>query len=259
MAEFSSFTAPYTVSGRAALVPPPPWHYAGWLFNLAVTYDAARASACVPAELGRPTGAGCVHFADWQATTDGSELVDPVYSQYRETIVVVEVERPDGTRVNYCPFIWVDQDISLVRGLLQGWPKKLGNTWMTRTLPLDHVAAAPLKAGTRLGASLSVKERRLVEARLTLTGNPGRPLGFLTAPVVGTVAWADLTRPEEPPVPRRLLPAIAGKTASAWHEAKAELSILPHPVEELSVLGDLTVAEASVGWAGISITGASEA
>jgi hypothetical protein len=25
-----SFTPPFTTSGRAALVPPPPWHYAGW-------------------------------------------------------------------------------------------------------------------------------------------------------------------------------------------------------------------------------------
>lgn len=26
-----SFTAPFTATGRAALVPPPPWHDAGWL------------------------------------------------------------------------------------------------------------------------------------------------------------------------------------------------------------------------------------
>jgi hypothetical protein len=72
-----------------------------------------------------------MHFADWQATTDGRELLNPVYAQYRETIVVVEIERPDGTLslFNFCPFIWVDQDISLVRGYLQGWPKKLGSTY----------------------------------------------------------------------------------------------------------------------------------
>ena len=124
---FASFTAPFTASGRSAIVPPPPWHYAGWLINVAMRFGAENGSALLPEELGRVTGNGCIHFADWQATTDGSELVDPIYAQYRETIVIVEIERPDGGVFNFCPFIWVDQDISLVRGLLQGWPKKLAH------------------------------------------------------------------------------------------------------------------------------------
>jgi len=250
------FTAPFTASGRAAIVPPPPWHYAGWLMNVALRCETTHGPDLLPATLGHLTGNGCIHFADWQATTDGSELIDPVYAQYRETIVIVEIERPDGSRANFCPFIWVDQDISLVRGLLQGWPKKLGTTYMTRSLPLDQLAAAPLKAGTRLGASLSVKERRLIEARLELTGKPGSPLGFLTNRTVGTVGWPDLTKPQTGPELRWVLPDIQGKVASAWHEAEATLNILPHPVEELSLLGQLTPVQASVGWAGITVVGA---
>jgi len=253
---FQSFTAPYTASGRAALVPAPPWHYAGWLVNVALTLTGARGAEIVPPALGRLTGRACVHFADWQATTDGSELLDPVYAQYRETIIIVEIERPDGRRLNFCPFIWVDQDISLLRGLLQGWPKKLGSTWITRSLPLEHPAAAPLRAGSRLGATLSVKDRRLIEARLTLTGRPGQPLGFLTGPVVGTVGLPDLTRPDQPPRLSWLLPKIEGKVASAWHEAEASLTLLPHPLEELELLGEVQVSGASVGWAGITVSGA---
>lgn len=79
-----SFTPPFTRSGRAALVPPPPWHYAGWLLNVAFEFDAASADGLVPPAAGRPVGAGCVHFADWQACTDdGHELLDPVLAQYR--------------------------------------------------------------------------------------------------------------------------------------------------------------------------------
>lgn len=255
MTAFHSFTAPYTASGRAALLPPPPWHYAGWLLNVAVRCDTAASADLVPAPLGRLTGNACIHFVDWQATTDGRELIDPVYAQYRETIVIVEIERPDGTRLNFCPFIWVDQDISLVRGLLQGWPKKLGNTYLTRCLPLDHPAAAPLKAGSRYGATLTVKERRLVEARLTLTGQPGRPLGLLANKTVGTIGWPDLTRPGELPELRWVLPNIQGKVASDWHAAEASLDVLPHPVEELGLLGNLQVVEASVGWLGMSVIG----
>jgi hypothetical protein len=100
-----SFTAPFTTSGRAALVPPPPWHYAGWLLNVAFEHDPGDSQALVPPAAGRPVGRGCVHFADWQACTDGRELLDPVLAQYRETIVVLEIERPDGARRTWCPAI----------------------------------------------------------------------------------------------------------------------------------------------------------
>ena len=254
----TSFTAPFAASGRAALVPPPPWHYAGWLINVAITCETEDSPCIVPPGLGRLTGNGCVHFADWQATTDGREMLDPVYAQYRETIVIVEIERPDGSLANFCPFIWVDQDISLMRGLLQGWPKKFGSTSLTRSMPIDHPAAAPLQAGTRLGASLCVKDRRLISAALELTGNPGRPLGFLANKTIGTVGWPDLTTTEKSPRLRWLLPDIRDKVASDWHEATATIQVLDHPVEELSLLGNMRVQTASVGWIGISIVGAKE-
>lgn len=253
------FTAPFTTRGRAALVPPPPWHYAGWLINVGFRFAATSAAPLVPPAAGRATGVGCVHFADWQATTDGSELLDPILSQYRETIVVLEINRPDGSRAMYCPAIWVDQDISLLRGLLQGWPKKLGSTWMTRSLPLDHPAAAPLRAGSALGASLAVKDRRLIEARLQLTGDVGPALGFLSAPTIGAVGWADLRAPDVCPEPRLLRPDIRQRTMGELHGATAELCFLEHPGEEIGELAGVAATEASVGWAGITVAGALDA
>ena len=253
---FRSFTAPFTSSGRAAIVPPPPWHYAGWLMNVAIRCDTSNSVKLVQPALGHLTGKGCIHFADWQATTDGHELVDPVYAQYRETIVIVEIERPDCKLYNYCPFIWVDQDISLIRGLLQGWPKKIGSTCLTRSLPIEHAAAAPLKAGTRMGATLTVKDRRLIEATLKLTGNVGRPYGFLANRTIGTIGWPDLAQPANYPELIWVLPNIQGKVTSDWHDAEATIHVLPHPVEELSLLGELKPDAASVGWAGITVVGA---
>jgi hypothetical protein len=253
------FTPPYTVSGRSALVAAPPWHYAGWLLNIAFGFDAARGADLVPASIGRTTGQGCVHFADWQATTDGSELLDPVQAQYRETIVVLEIERADGSRCGICPAIWVDQDVSMLRGLLQGWPKKMGSTWLTRSLPLDHPAAAPLRAGTRLGASLAVKDRRLIEAEACLTGAVGRPLGFLAMPTIGVVGFPDLREPARPPELRLLRADIAQPTTSGWHAARASLRVLAHPREELSLLGDLQPGDASAGWCGLTVIGARNA
>jgi hypothetical protein len=250
------FTPPYTPRGLASILPPPPWHYAGWLLSVEFECDRDRAAAFVPQSLGKAAGRGTVHFADWQATTDGSELLDPALSQYRETIVLLELARPDGTSANYCPFIYVDQDVSLVRGWLQGWPKKIGSTWLTRSLPLDHPAAAPLREGTRLGATLAVKDRRLVEARLELTGRKGEPLGFAARPTILTVGLPDLTRPERPPELRHVRSAVTGKVGDTWHEARAELAFLETPREEVADLGLRRVTKASAGWMGMTITGA---
>jgi hypothetical protein len=248
------FTPPFTPRGVSSLVPAPPWHYAGWLLN--VEFACEGAAPFVPPELGSATGRGTVHFADWQATTDGSELLDPVLAQYRETIVVLELTRPDGGLANFCPLIWVDQDVSLLRGQLQGWPKKMGTTWLTRSLPLDHPAAAPLRAGTRLGASLAVKDRRLVDARLELTGRPGEPLGFLARPTCGPVGLPDLTAPGRAPVPRYLRGVASARVGDAWHEARAELGFHAAPREELCDLGLRAATRASAGWFAMTVTGA---
>lgn len=254
-----SFTAPFTQTGRSSLVPPPPWHYAGWLLNVAFSFDAPTAEPLVPPAAGRPTGQGCMHFADWQACTDGHELLDPVLSQYRETIVVLEIERGDGSRCMVCPAIWVDQDISLMRGLLQGWPKKMGSTWLTRSLPLHHPAAAPLHAGSRFGASLAVKDRRVAEARIELTGQPGRALGFLAMPTIGAVGWPDLRQPQRMPTPVLVRPEIGNRVGGEWHAATATLQLADHPHEVIGLLANVTATEASAGWLGITVTGARDA
>jgi len=39
----------------------------------------------------------------------------------------------DGTPVNYCPYIFVDNDAAIARGWAQGFPKKLGSIYQTRS------------------------------------------------------------------------------------------------------------------------------
>jgi len=178
------------------------------------------------------------------------------WEQYRETIVVLEIEGPPGEQRFYCPFIYVDQDISLLRGWLQGWPKKIGQTWVTRSLPIAHPTAASLGQGSRLGASLSVKERRLVDASVTLNGEPGERLGFLRAPTIGAIGWPDLTRPREVPVPRHLRADIVDRVESGWSAGSATLRFHDHPVEELALLGEVRATQATAGWMGLTVRGA---
>ena len=59
-------------------------------------------------------------------------------------------------------------------------------------------------------------------------------------------------------IPPRLfpLPDIQEKVASDWHDTEAVITMLPHPVEEFLLLGELVAERASVGLAGIKVVGA---
>jgi hypothetical protein len=54
-------------------------------------------------------------------------------------------------------------------------------------------------------------------------------------------------------------PDIGQRVGSGWHEAAASLRLMPHPEEDIGLLGDLQVMDASVGWIGITVAGALDA
>jgi len=242
----SGFTPPYTPSGRSALVPAPPWHYAGQVMSLALQIDRAAGQSFLPDGFGTATGSAACHFCEWQWTTDGSELLDPVYAQYKEFFVLVEADLGGGAHAFYCPFIYVDQDLSMVRGWLQGLPKKVGSVWMTRTYELDHPAAAPVRAGTRFGASLSVKDRRLAEAAITLTGGAVEPIGILAMPTFGLVGSPTLIGGPSAGEKKLARAEVARATSGPAYAATGALQLFASPRDELAALQPRSVTAASL-------------
>jgi acetoacetate decarboxylase len=180
MAELAGFFVPRSPEGRASLLPPPPWHYSGEVLTVEYRTDPAAVAELLPDPL-QPAeedpGAVAVIWADWQSCSDGGdELVDPVRSQYKECFVVVRCQY-DGRTWSRCVYIWVDKDFALVRGLHQGYPKKLGDIWMTRPVTVGR-AGPRLEPGGRFGATCSSSGRRLAEATFTITG-PADGAGFV--------------------------------------------------------------------------------
>jgi Acetoacetate decarboxylase (ADC) len=57
-------------------------------------------------------GHGIALFIDWQFTGSGDEYLDPVRSQYHEFFVLLDARWKD-TPVNWCPYIYVDNDHAL--------------------------------------------------------------------------------------------------------------------------------------------------
>ena len=232
------YTLPRTPLGTSSLVAAPPWHYVGNC--LAVEYEAegeaVRTFLPPPLELDSPRCAA--YFVEWQyASETGEEYLDPIRSQYRETIFLVSA-RYEGEPCAYCPFIWVDQDVSMMRGFAQGWPKQLGSTWITRAYDLPSKAAPVLGAGGRFGASLAARDRRLAEAQVTLretTTELPRP-GFARA--VNTRHFPELAagRHEKPAVYELVQLKSRDVGFSTIWKGEAELRLFDHPYLELPAL-----------------------
>ncbi len=170
MTQVQGFFYPRTATGRSTLIPSPPWSYSGDLLTVEYRTDPARVAELLPEPLApaeEDPGAVALIWADWQScSTSREELLDPVRSQYKECFVVVRCSF-EGRTYSRCVYIWVDKDFAILRGLHQGYPKKLGTMWQTRPHPFAQ-AAPQLAPGGMFGATLAAGDRRLAEAVLTL-------------------------------------------------------------------------------------------
>lgn len=164
------FFGPRSATGKAALLPAPPWYYSGDLLTIEYRVHPDRVRELLPEPLALADddpGAVAFIWADWQSCgADRSQLLDPVLGQYKEAFVVVRC-RYGGQTYSRCVYIWVDSDFAIARGLHQGYPKKLGSIHLTRPHPLGP--APRLAPGGKFGATLAAADRRLAEAVITLT------------------------------------------------------------------------------------------
>jgi acetoacetate decarboxylase len=197
--EQRGFVFPRTATGRASILPSPPWHYSGDLLTIEYRTDPDRVIELLPEPLepADDPGAVALVWADWQSCGDTyEELLDPVRSQYREVFFVIR-GRYRGEHVSRCAYIWVDKDYAMVRGHFQGYPKKLGSIHLTR--PVAFGKAGPrLEVGGRFGATLAAYDRRLAQATFTITGT-SESGGFVNSHAM---------------VHSRFLPAIEGAAVS---------------------------------------------
>src|SRR5271168_1696741 len=162
------FSVPLTPEGKSTLAPLPPWHYS----SDCIAIEALLPLGLTPDE--KSAGRALFWFLDWQYTASNDELTDPARYQYREAFVLVEAVF-EGVPVNYCPYIFVDNDAAISRGWVQGFPKKLGSIYQTRTFTAPSAAAAPVAKGSRFGASLTAHGERLATARIQLEEKVANP------------------------------------------------------------------------------------
>jgi len=238
VSEMAGFFYPRTATGKASLLPAPPWYYSGDLLTVEYRTDPARVARLLPEPLSPAPddpGAVAVIWADWQSCgASGDELLDPVRAQYAECFAVVRCTL--GGRVySRCVFIWVDTDFALVRGLVQGYPKKLGSIHQTRPHPFGRAAPRIGPGGTFAG-TLSAGGRRLAQAVVTLREeSPGN--GFVNAHPMAHHRWMPSIEKGAPDVLSELVASGSASVegGTAWR-GDAALELFESPTEELAEL-----------------------
>jgi hypothetical protein len=234
------FTVPKSPFGQAALTPPPPWHYSSDVVGVEFWTDPEATAATLPGGLSpdpKSNGHAVIMFLDWQFTAQDDELLDPARYQYREAFVLLDAMHRD-TPVMWCPYIYVDNDAALARGWTQGFPKKMGSIFQTRTFAAASPAAAPIVPGGRFGASLSAHGQRLAEACITLRKPVENGLSLLSRPTVLLRYFPRLAAGyQDKPAVNELAMSITDNltVADAW-VGEGELNIPDAQGEELHAL-----------------------
>lgn len=234
------YSLPRSPEGRSSLVQAPPWHYVGDFLVIEFWAAPEAVAAVLPPGLEPHSdpGRSAALFIDWQSCSDsGDELEDPVRSQYREFFVVVNALL-DGEPVTTCPYIWVDRDFALVRGWVQGFPKKLGSIHMTRHFPLASNAGPPLAAGARFAGTLAANDHRLAFGAVTLERESSEGPTHNDPPLVNVRHFPRLEagRHEEPAVHELVRARSRDRAISTIWEGTAELELYAAPGEELAAL-----------------------
>jgi len=242
------YSLPRSPEGSSSLVPSPPWHYAGDMLVLEYWAEPDAVAAVLPPGLepfGDDPGRCAALFVDWQWCTDsGAELDDPVRGQYREFFIVVNALL-DGGLVTTCPYIWVDKDVALVRGWIQGFPKKLGTIHLTRSFALTGPSAPADGPGGRYVATVTSNERRIAWGAVTLERESDGGPTHNDPPIVNVRHFARLEagRHDDPAVHELARSRSRDRVLSPVWEGSATLELFGSDHEEHDLLAPVRVGK----------------
>ena len=234
----AGFFYPRTASGKASIIPAPPWYYSGDLLTVEYRTDPSKVAALLPEGVQLAPddpGAVAMIWADWQSCSESrEELLDPVRSQYKEAFVVVRCSYR-GSTYSRCVYIWVDKDFAIARGLHQGYPKKLGSIHQTRP-HFSGFAAPTIGPGAVFGATLAAGDRRLAQAVVTLE-EESETNGFVNAlPMLHSRLLAGIAKGSPDRLNELIVSSSARFEAGPAYRGTATLELFESPTEELAEL-----------------------
>lgn len=179
--------------------------------------DACAAFLPTGLQAGDDLGNAAIAFFDWQwCTDDREELRYPQRAQFRECLITLTCAL-DGRPAARIAFAWVDSYVPLVRGFIQGIPKKFGSVWITRSFSVG-LASSCRATGGMFSGILSADSEQIATALVRLD---------------------DVV--DQPP-PLATYPAVQTRHFPSWHPGES-------PLEEL-VIGEISDVKFSEVWSG---------
>jgi acetoacetate decarboxylase len=255
--KLKGYMLPLSPKGKASIIDAPPWHFGGDVMQLGFKADAGKVEALLPPPLkiGPNPGAGVVWFVEWVSVSEANPdlaFINPERSIYRECIIMLGCQF-EGVPGYYVPYIWVDNDFTLMRGFIQGFPKKLGRVHITKLHDLIPKVGGK-KAGAKVKGILASHEERLVEGSLVLRKQIAPedvpPFKFYLMR-----HFPDYENPEQPLVHDIVVSNVTNaKIADAW-EGDAEVRFMASDFEEVADLGPVERSPGYMFRLGITITG----
>ncbi len=167
---------PLSPNGRTSVVESPPWHYGADILFVSFRADEAEVRKLLPEPLqpGKDPGLAFAWIADIISCGADPDLIykHPESTQYKEGLLAVSCEFK-GTPGWLYPYVWVDQDFSLMRGWFLGFPKKSAKVFMTRIHEQNPILPQ-LGVGTSISGFVERYGTRPMAASLAITGRADR-------------------------------------------------------------------------------------
>ncbi len=237
------WTLPLSPGGKAALFPPPPWDYSAELLVIDFEADADRVATYLPTGL-QPTenGACSFGFGTWCSSceNDARMFDDPGRGQHSEAYLLIHATR-NGAPVGFLAYAWVTSELSQVRGLVQGFPKKLGSVSISRAVEVGR--GGPHRApGHRFAAHVSSMDRRLATGAVLLDRkeDPDFVPPAASRPHVYIRLFPSLSTPE-PAVLELSTLNVDNIEIGSVYSGQASLTFEPSEYDELYEIGPITV------------------
>jgi len=251
------YSLPLTPQGRSSVVEPPPWYYGGDIMQLMFQADPDRIKALIPPplEMGPYPGQGIVWFVEWVSVSESNPdlaFINPERTIYRECLVLIGCSfQGESGYIN--PYIWVNNDFTLMRGFFQGFPKKLARIYLTKLHDLN-----PKVGGKRVGAKFKgiceAHGERVVEGSLEFTrqADPSE----LPAPRFFLMRhFPSIEEPSKPAVHEIVRSVVSDvKVADVW-AGNADIAFMESAVEEVADIGPIQPLGGFYHQMGLTITG----
>ncbi len=269
---FLGYSQPFSPSGRAALLPIPPYHTGRTAIAFHFKADPERIARFIPDPLvpGETAGEAFLLFLDHMmpgGVGEGSGQVnkdlDESRMSFREVMLGIPCEL-DGVPANLVAQTWVNRDWAVIMGWLWGSPGRLADIRMTRHQADNEFIGEP-KPGQTLRVQIERYGELVVRGSIDLDreGSADEPFFKTTRREKENQRYSisyrylpDLTDPAGAPLLHQLATERHSSTSvGAIHSGPATLEFGGSATEELAELGDIELIGGHIFSGGFTSTG----